>query len=82
MLMAAQFPCFYESVFQQPGSFSIQTSANIVENLFYEVVVAQGCQKKYEGGAIPGEKSPALLVALADSGGPLGHTKPTQSSSL
>jgi hypothetical protein len=24
MLAAARLPCFYESVFQQPGSFSIQ----------------------------------------------------------
>jgi hypothetical protein len=23
MLAAARFPCFYESVFQQPGSFSV-----------------------------------------------------------
>ena len=43
---------------------------------------AQGYQRKYESEALPGEKNPALLVELADSGGPLGHTKPTQSYPL
>jgi hypothetical protein len=43
---------------------------------------AQGYQRKYESEALPGEKNPALLVELADSGGSLGHTKPTQSYPL
>jgi hypothetical protein len=36
-------------------------------------------EKRHEGGAIPGEKSPALL---AGSGDPFGHARPTQSYPL
>jgi hypothetical protein len=36
-------------------------------------------EKGHDGGAIPGEKSPALP---ADSGGLFGHAKPTQSYPL
>jgi hypothetical protein len=51
-----------------------------VEGEFYEALVVRlGLPKKYEGGALCGEKSPALL---AGSGGLFGHAKPTQSYPL
>jgi hypothetical protein len=46
MLAAARFPCFYESIFQQPGSFLAQQlnagylpSCRVGERLLKKVVV-------------------------------------------
>jgi hypothetical protein len=33
MLAAARFPCFYESVFQQPGSFSVHSLMQIIHRV-------------------------------------------------